>query len=101
MTYKPDSSSTVEGINIDAVVVKSVATNKDGAQGQFHNAFYQSGGVFHGEWQIPESAPLIFPGIESMGAEKQSYFKKKSAFLSNYLDRRAQAEFVCCPFYFP
>lgn len=50
-----------------------------------------------GDVEIPESAPLIFPdlGQDEEAIIKQSVWKEKMALAGDYMDRRAQAKFVC------
>lgn len=47
------------------------------------------------EEEIPEFAPLVFPYLDAMSeAEKKSSIQQKGAFLADYFDRRAQANFA-------
>lgn len=54
----------------------------------------------HGEFELPEAAPLIFPALDEVAAameqdpEKQNAFKKSQKFVADYFDRRSQASFV-------
>jgi len=58
-------------------------------------------GTSKGESAIPEAAPLVYPALDKVASEmsedgapqKQSAYKRSSAFVANYLDRRAQAEY--------
>lgn len=53
----------------------------------------------HGEFELPEAAPLIFPALDEVAAamgqdpEKQNAFKKSQKFVADYFDRRWQATF--------
>lgn len=73
-----------------------------------HNLQYASG-TSHGEMEIPESAPLIYPAIDNAVAEAvqdgdqavsnqlskaPGRFKKSSKFVNEYLDRRAGQPFT-------
>jgi len=94
MTYKPGSDSEFEDIDMSSIAAKSLETKKNGMQEKIHNAFHESKGTSYGEFQLPESAPLVFPGIDKMSVEQQGFAKKNKAFLGDYFDRRAQATFV-------
>jgi hypothetical protein len=59
-------------------------------------------GKTYTEMELAASAPLIFPDLDAVadadedtedGKKKQNFFKKSSNFVSEYLDRRAQAEY--------
>ena len=72
-----------------------------------HNLQYASG-TSHGDMEIPESAPLIYPALDKTAAEAAQEdveeannkkpkapgkFKKSTNFVNDYLDRRARAIF--------
>lgn len=59
-------------------------------------------GKTYTEMELLASAPLIFPDLDAVAdadedteaaKKKQNFFKKSSKFVSEYLDRRAQAEY--------
>ena len=92
MTYKPDSlNNPSEMIDINANTLSSVAAGTEGNRSKFHS----TSGKTTGASQIPEAAPLIFPGIEAASDEqKVNAFKKAGHFLTDYGDKRANAKFA-------
>jgi hypothetical protein len=63
--------------------------------------FRSSDGATYGEWQFPETAPLIFPALDKLASEKGDEAEKKQGrlakgkgFLAEYWDKRATAEYV-------
>jgi hypothetical protein len=90
MTYKPGSSDASVPLDINTNIVKSVFARQGGDRSQFRTA----SGKTHGEIELPESAPLIFPALEAADPEqKKNAFKRAAAFVSDYQDRRAKAQF--------
>lgn len=50
----------------------------------------------HGDLEMPEAAPLVFPALdEASDAEKQNTMKRAGKFIADYYDRRARATYVC------
>ena len=91
MTYKPGSKDPEQLVDIRTHVSSSVA----GRDSHSRSGFKTSSGKTHGEAQMPEAAPLIFPKLEQADdQQKQNAFKRASDFMSDYGDKRAQAEFV-------
>lgn len=92
MTYDPASPNAFAMVDISTVELKAVAVQEGGGT---HNKFQVASGTTHGEAQMPETVPLVFPYLDAAGDEqKQNAFKKAGAFLNDYGDRRAQAKFV-------
>jgi hypothetical protein len=92
MTYKPDSSSAFEVVDLSTSTAKAVAVQERGGTG---SKFSSAAGTTNGEAQMPETVPLTFPFLESAGHEqKQTAFNQAKAFVGDYGDRRAQAKFV-------
>jgi hypothetical protein len=61
----------------------------------------KSNGKTYGEFQWPETAPLIYPALDDLAVTtdetmqvKKSSLQKKRRFVEDYMDRRAQAKFV-------
>ena len=88
MCYKPNSDNATEIVDLETQVVLSAA--KGGVTG---SKFKTASGTSHGEIQMPEAAPLIFPDLQG-ARERQNVFQKTAGFFGNYSDRRAQAVFV-------
>jgi hypothetical protein len=100
MTFKPESSQEVVEVDVNATneaLVKSMDTPSESKLGKIRNSY----GTSKGEFAIPEAAPLVYPTLDKVASEmsedgapqKQSTYKRSSAFVANYLDRRAQAEY--------
>jgi hypothetical protein len=90
MTYKPNSTLADEEVDLSQSITKAVGARYDG----HGNKFSQSSGRTHGELQLPQAAPLIFPELDALPeGEKEGAFKKGGRFLGDYFDRRAQARF--------
>jgi hypothetical protein len=89
MTYKPNSTSADEVVDLSHNITQAVGTRYDG----HGHKFSQSSGKT-GELQLPQAAPIVFPELDALPeGEKESAFKKSGHFLGDYFDRRAQAKF--------
>ena len=100
MTYKPNKHSWSSGpTDITQSITKSA--DPEGLSHKFTNNLKFSGGKSHTEMEIPEAAPLVFPALDAAlsdqspegTAKKENAFKKFGKFTSEYMDRRAQAEY--------
>lgn len=89
MTYKPDSTSASQTIDLNSNISNSINTRIDGHGPKFST----SSGKSFGELQLPAAAPLVFPDLDAMPASETDSKTKKDSFLSEYFDRRAQAKF--------
>ncbi|TVY83711.1 hypothetical protein LSUE1_G002573 [Lachnellula suecica] len=94
MTFKPESSQIYGPVNL----LQSINTASSSGWSKKLRVF---SGKTHGEMQMPESAPLIFPALDSIvydnteeGFKKQIKMKKSGKFVADYFDRRAQAEYA-------
>lgn len=98
MTYKPDSTESHTRVNINQIILANSNPASNRARQTLRNLRTSSGKTY-GELELPESAPLIFPGLEELaedsseeGAKKQRNLKSRSGrFVADYYDRRAQA----------
>jgi hypothetical protein len=89
MAYKPDSDDLLHSTDMNTNIQTSIASRSSGRGGRFANA---SGTTR--EIEIPESAPLIFPGLDALPEnEKENSFKRCGKRLGDYFDKRAQANF--------
>lgn len=101
MTYKPDAKKAIEAKPTDISEMIYKRSTKNGfkfAKGMFK----QESGTTYAEMNIPESAPLVFPGLEQRRTElgelqNVSSGKSSRKFLADYYDRRAQAIYVSRP----
>jgi hypothetical protein len=100
MTFKPDSSRDVVEVDVNATndaLVKSMDTPSESKMGKMKTSY----GTSKGEFAVPEAAPLVYSTLDKVALEmsedgnpqKQSAYKRSTAFVGNYLDRRAQAEY--------
>ena len=103
MTFKPEQSAQ-NFVDIDVNAAKTAlakSLNETSKMGKFK----ASSGTSKGEFSIPEAAPLIYPALDKAAsavaadgkpitADKQNALKRSSAFIADYIDRRAQAEYA-------
>lgn len=91
MTYKPDTSAASVQIDPATNMIKAVYARNNADRSKFRSA----SGKTQGEAQLPESAPLIFPALEAADPEKKkNAFKRAGAFVGDYQDRKARAQFM-------
>ena len=90
MTYKPEASASSIPMDLNENILRSVFARNGGDRSKFRSA----SGKTHGEAELPESAPLVFPALEAATPEqKKNVLKRAGAFVSDYQDRRARAQF--------
>ena len=94
MTWKPESASTpMTNVDFEG---RALTDTNTGTFGKLTHNLQSSSGVDSFEW--PDTAPLIFPGVDDMavtpGDKRDSMFKRSSNFVRDYMDRRAQAEWA-------
>ncbi|KAF2815289.1 uncharacterized protein BDZ99DRAFT_372928, partial [Mytilinidion resinicola] len=92
MTFKPTSDASNVDVDISANILKSVYARNGGGRKKVRSA----SGKSVGEAQMPECCPLVFPTLDAPGtteAQKQGAFKRAGAFVSDYKDRKARAQF--------
>lgn len=90
MTYKPTSAEPAIDFDVNQNIISSVVSRDGGKRSKFRTA----SGKTHGEAELPECAPLIFPSLEAANPEqKKSAFKRAHTFIGDYGDRRARAQF--------
>ncbi|KAK9371472.1 uncharacterized protein V1513DRAFT_386735 [Lipomyces chichibuensis] len=96
MTYKPDQSTPHEIVDISQTVRQTVAPAPSAAK-EYLKKMRLSSGKTYGEVELPESAPLIFPALDSLASDKgqeHNKLKQSQKFVSDYFDRRAQATYT-------
>jgi hypothetical protein len=106
MTWNPESSETHTSVNITSTISSSLNTTGSGLGQKLKNNLRVSSGNTYGDLEFPETAPLIFPGLDSLAAQtgeeavrKRDKLKKGQNFVEEYWDRRAQAKYVCTSLY--
>ncbi|TVY87985.1 hypothetical protein LAWI1_G006566, partial [Lachnellula willkommii] len=95
MTWNPASSNHVEAVDLNATIASRTQP------ASMTSKFRQSDGVTHGEWQFPETAPLVFPALDKLASQtgedaekKQGKMARGRDFVAGYWDRRATAEYA-------
>ncbi|KAI4766422.1 hypothetical protein E4T52_00883 [Aureobasidium sp. EXF-3400] len=96
LTWNPETKDASTTVDFDAVAKKVMEKGTNPL-----TALRKSNGKTYGEFQWPETAPLIYPAVDDLatasGAEgqaKKSSLQKKRRFVEDYMDRRAQAKFA-------
>lgn len=99
MTYKPEASATHASVDITQVISTYSIPAASGMKEGLKN-LRMSSGKTHGELEMPEAAPLIFPALDALadstspeGVQKQNKLKSRQKFVADYFDRRAQAKY--------
>lgn len=103
MSWKPNSSSAVETIDLSTTIVKAASTS-DGLgadqsfqqklKSQFKLLKPQDGQSF-GDAEFPACAPLIYPDLDQASDEqKKGWFARGKDFTADYFDRRATAQYI-------
>ncbi|KAK9489557.1 hypothetical protein V1508DRAFT_327360, partial [Lipomyces doorenjongii] len=93
MTYKPDQSAPHEVVDISQTVQQTRAPASSTAKEHLKNLRLSSGKTY-GEVELPESAPLIFPALDSLTSQEHNKLKRSQKFIADYFDRRAQATYA-------
>ena len=99
MTFKPDAAAILPtNISSTDQAFAKVPADLSSSSTLTQNLakLKLTSGATTGEVSLPESAPLIYPALETLAAqapngEKISSLKQSSAFMASYFDRRAQA----------
>ncbi|OCK75812.1 hypothetical protein K432DRAFT_385922 [Lepidopterella palustris CBS 459.81] len=94
MTYDPKSAADGEIFDMDSNIATSIA-KRDVLPRSKMQKFHAASGKTMGEAQLPEAAQLIFPALDTATEEqKLNAFKSTTAFIKDYGDRKAQAQFA-------
>lgn len=99
MTWNPEiSDAPSTAIDLDSLITKAASGNSSDVLGRLQHKFKSSDGKTYGNI-FPEIAPLIFPQIDELAADKDaekklSKMKQKREFVARYMDKRARAKFV-------
>lgn len=99
MTYKPETPSPYATFDLHSVIDPSIDDREAGILEKFRAKYQRSDGTTHGV-PFPETAPLAFPELDNLqdrgdpGLKLSGGLRGKKEFLANYLDKRAQAQFV-------
>lgn len=95
MTYDPESQARVQEVNLTSTIAQHSSPPTGLAR------FKGADGTTHREWQFPETAPLVFPGLDQIaeemkgdGAQKKKKIAETYKYVANYWDKRATAAYV-------
>lgn len=96
MTWNPESSHRSQSVNITDTIASRSATGDSSITSKFRSSDGRTA-----ECDFPEVAPLVFPVLDQVAAQTSTdggQMKKKvqstMAFVADYWDRRATAEYV-------
>ncbi|MCJ1289932.1 hypothetical protein MMC34_001466 [Xylographa carneopallida] len=99
MTYKPDSTSAHETVDISKTIQSKIDPSGSGWHEKM-NKIKASSGKTHEELEMPLAAPLIYPGLDAAAnassdeQQKQNALKESQKFVADYYGRRAQATYA-------
>ncbi|KAF2095827.1 hypothetical protein NA57DRAFT_7372, partial [Rhizodiscina lignyota] len=102
MTWNPDDPSFETGVNLDSAIANDAAAaaagGPTGKYDKFKHSMRVSSCDTFGEFEFPETAPLVFPALDQIavregegGKKKDGRLKRGKAFLDDYMDKRAWA----------
>ncbi|KAG9693468.1 hypothetical protein KCU95_g6331, partial [Aureobasidium melanogenum] len=97
LTWNPDTDEARTAIDFNGMAAKVI----NGQNGSLMTSLRKSNGKTYGEFQWPETAPLIYPGLDALASttgqgasSTKKSLQKKRQFVEDYMDRRAQAKFA-------
>jgi hypothetical protein len=96
LTWNPETSDARTDVDFEGIAKRVMQTGRSPM-----TSLRKSNGKTYGEFQWPETAPLIYPGLDDLAAASdeskqanESSLQMKRRFVEDYMDRRAQAKFV-------
>ena len=94
--YKPDASAAHETVDLSSTIPKSIIPSSSHFKALVTKAGRASG--TYGRLEMPRAAPLVFPALDELPFSdaprtKKENMKRKSKFVADYLDKRAQVAF--------
>ncbi|KAF7917834.1 uncharacterized protein EAE97_011972 [Botrytis byssoidea] len=100
LTWNPDDGNHTSMVDMASTISKSI--DPQTGESKMRNKFHTSSGDTYGDFEFPEAAPLVFPALDAaltnMGSEGEEKLreklKRKGDFVSNYMDRRARAQYA-------
>lgn len=100
LTWNPDDGNHTSMVDMTSTISKSI--DPQTGESKTRNKFHTSSGNTYGDFEFPEAAPLVFPALDaaltnvgSEGEEKlKEKLKRKGDFVSDYMDRRARAQYA-------
>ncbi|KAK6596585.1 hypothetical protein H4I96_09237 [Botrytis cinerea] len=100
LTWNPDDGSHTSMVDMTSTISKSI--DPQTGESKTRNKFHTSSGNTYGDFEFPEAAPLVFPALDATlantGSEEEEKLKeklkRKGNFVSDYMDRRARAQYA-------
>lgn len=100
MTWNPDNHEDCKTINLNSTISSALESQKSGVK-RTMNKLKTSNANTYGDFEFPETAPLVFPALDDLSShtgeeemKKRQKLKKAGGFVSDYMDRRARAAYV-------
>ncbi|MCJ1434237.1 hypothetical protein MMC27_003604 [Xylographa pallens] len=94
MTFKPDQKSQVLSVDMSSSSSQAVQGSPFSTLGNRED-FQVARNTTYGEFQLPPSAPLIFPDSRPSSSDQpRNTLVKMGDFVADYNDRRAQARYA-------
>lgn len=99
MTHDPDSASSIsKAVDVHNHVAGTIASSLnvplEGKRKRLAHSLQASSGDDFGDLGAMDTAPLEYPKLEEVARGKRARMKAVGSFVSDYKDRRAQAEWV-------
>ncbi|TGO22884.1 hypothetical protein BPAE_0151g00120 [Botrytis paeoniae] len=100
LTWNPDDGNHTNMVDMTSMISKSIDPRT--GESKRRNKFQTSSGNTYGDFEFPEAAPLVFPALDAAlkntGVEEEEKvkekLKRKGDFVSDYMDRRARAQYA-------
>ncbi|TGO14648.1 hypothetical protein BTUL_0050g00430 [Botrytis tulipae] len=100
LTWNPDDGNPTSMVDMASAISQSI--DPQTGESKTRNKFHTSSGNTYGDFEFPEAAPLVFPALDAaltnMGSEGEEKLKeklkRKGDFVSDYMDRRARAQYA-------
>ena len=94
--YKPDANAARETVDLSSTIPKSIIPSSSRFK-TFVTKVGRASGTY-GRLEMPRAAPLVFPALDELPSSdaprtKKESMKRKSKFVADYLDKRAQVAF--------
>jgi hypothetical protein len=100
MTWNPQTNQRIQQVDLTSTIASRTDPN-------VLTSLRSSDGKTYGEWEFPETAPLVFPALDQLAAQtgaegekKQGEMAKKMKFAAEYWDKRATAEYMSLSYSF-
>ena len=97
MTWNPADTSFETEINLQSTIVADIGSHGPASStDKLKHSLRTSSGTTHGEFEFPETAPLVFPALDSLAVDgkKEKRFKRGKRFVDEYMDKRVHAKWA-------